>query len=63
MDTELNRLETQIEQLITLYTALRDENRDLRAHKSRLETENRQLMNKIDLAAEKLEAVLDRLPQ
>jgi uncharacterized protein (TIGR02449 family) len=63
MDAELNRLEAQIEQLITMYTALRDENRELRAHKSRLETENRQLMHKIDLTAEKLEAVLDRLPQ
>jgi len=63
MDAELNRLEAQIEQLISMYAALRDENRELRAHQSRLEAENRQLMSRIDLAAEKLEAALTRLPQ
>ncbi|MDR0717107.1 MAG: hypothetical protein LBE06_01090 [Azoarcus sp.] len=63
MDAELNRLEAQLEQLISVYTALRNENRELRMHKSRLEAENRLLSSKVDLAAEKLEAVLARLPQ
>ncbi|MCL2875489.1 MAG: hypothetical protein FWF12_04180 [Betaproteobacteria bacterium] len=63
MDAELNRLEAQLEQLISMYAALRDENRELRAHQSRLEAENRQLTSKIGLATEKLEAVLTRLPQ
>ncbi|MCL2876910.1 MAG: hypothetical protein FWF12_11670 [Betaproteobacteria bacterium] len=63
MDTELNRLEAQLEQFISMYAALRDENRELRAHQSQLEAENRQLTSKINLATEKLEAVLARLPQ
>ncbi|MDR0702157.1 MAG: hypothetical protein LBF61_07065 [Azoarcus sp.] len=63
MDAELTRLETQLEQLISMYAALRGENRELRTQKSRLEAENRLLMSKVDLAAEKLEAVLTRLPQ
>jgi len=63
MDAELNRLEAQLEQLISTFAALRDENRELRVRQSRLEAENRQLTSKIDLATEKLEAVLARLPQ
>jgi uncharacterized protein (TIGR02449 family) len=63
MDAELNRLEAQLEQLISMYAALREENRELRAQQSRLEAENRQLMSKVSLAAEKLETVLAKLPQ
>ncbi|MDR2926406.1 MAG: hypothetical protein LBU76_10760 [Azoarcus sp.] len=63
MDAELNRLEAQLEQLISMYAALRDENRSLRGQLSRTEAENRQLAGKIGLAAEKLETVLSRLPQ
>ncbi|MDR2014951.1 MAG: hypothetical protein LBP99_04920 [Azoarcus sp.] len=63
MDAELNRLEAQIEQLISMYAALRNENRELRAHQSRLEAENRLLASKIGLATEKLEAALVKLPQ
>ncbi|MDR3212713.1 MAG: hypothetical protein LBT71_02145 [Azoarcus sp.] len=63
MDAELTRLETQIEQLLNMYAALRNENRELRTHKSRVEAENRLLTSKASLAAEKLEAVLARLPQ
>jgi uncharacterized protein (TIGR02449 family) len=63
MDAELNRLEAQLEQLISMYAGLRDENRELRAHQSRLEAENRLLSSKIGLATEKLEAVVAKLPQ
>ena len=62
MDAELNRLEAQLEQLISMYAALREENRELRAHQSRLEAENRQLTSKIGLAAERLETVLAKMP-
>jgi cell division protein ZapB len=62
MDVELNRLEAQLEQLISMYAALREENRELRAHQSRLEAENRQLTSKIGLAADKLETVLAKMP-
>ncbi|MDR0634728.1 MAG: hypothetical protein LBF91_07095 [Azoarcus sp.] len=63
MDAELTRLEAQLEQLINLYAAIRNENRELRTHKSRLEAENRLLTSKVDLTTEKLEAMLARLPQ
>ncbi|MCL1861264.1 MAG: hypothetical protein FWG52_07000 [Proteobacteria bacterium] len=63
MDAELNRLEAQLEQFISMYAALRDENRELRTQQSRLEAENRRLASKVGLATEKLEAVLARLPQ
>jgi uncharacterized protein (TIGR02449 family) len=62
MDAELNRLEAQIEQLISLYTGLKSENIELRAVKARLEAGNRQLAGKVTFATEKLEALLARLP-
>ena len=62
MDAELNRLEAQIEQLISLYVGLKSENIELRAVKARLEADNRQLAGKVTLATEKLEAMFARLP-
>jgi cell division protein ZapB len=63
MDTELSQLESQIEQLISLHARLKADNVDLRGRVSRLEAENRQLGDKLRLAAEKLEAVLEKLPE
>jgi cell division protein ZapB len=63
MDAELNRLEAQLEQLLSMYAALRNENRELRTQQSRLEADNRLLVSKVNLAAEKLDAVLSQLPQ
>ncbi|MDR1424579.1 MAG: hypothetical protein LBI92_08260 [Azoarcus sp.] len=63
MEAELNRLEAQLEQLISMHATLRDETRELRQQKARLEADNRLLTSKIELAAEKLATVLERLPQ
>ncbi len=63
MDTELSQLETQVEELIGLYEAGKAEMRELRKRVSALEAENRRLTEKVGIAAEKLEAVLERLPE
>ncbi|TAH50196.1 MAG: hypothetical protein EYC67_03195 [Betaproteobacteria bacterium] len=63
MDAELTQLETQLEQLISLHGALRAENLSLRARVVKLEAENHQLTDKVRRAAERLEAVLNKLPE
>ncbi|ATE61062.1 hypothetical protein [Thauera sinica] len=63
MDDELTRLEAQLEQLISLHGALRAENLALRSRVVKLEAENHQLSDKVRRAAERLEAVLDKLPE
>ncbi|NMG34384.1 hypothetical protein GRF61_07975 [Azoarcus sp. TTM-91] len=63
MDAELTQLETQVEQLIGLYESLKAENRELRARVGRLEADNRSLSDKVKLAADKLEAMLEKLPE
>jgi cell division protein ZapB len=63
MDAELTQLETQVEQLIGLYESLKAENRELRSRVGRLEADNRSLSDKVKLAADKLEAMLEKLPE
>lgn len=63
MKTELSRLEQRLEQLIALYESDRLEGRNLRTRIASLEAENRRLADKVRLATEKLESVLDRLPE
>jgi hypothetical protein len=63
METELSRLEQRLEQLIGLYESDRLESRNLRMRIVSLEAENRRLADKVRLATEKLESVLDRLPE
>lgn len=60
---ELTRLEAQLEQLIGLYAGLKAENRDLRARVVKLEADNHVLADKVKLAADKLETLLDQLPE
>lgn len=60
---ELTRLEAQLEQLISLYGGLKAENRDLRTRVAQLESENHLLADKVKLAADKLETLLDQLPE
>lgn len=60
---ELTRLEAQIEQLISLYAGLKAENRDLRARVVKLEADNHVLADKVKRAADKLETLLDQLPE
>lgn len=63
METELSRLEQRLEQLVGLYESDRLEGRNLRMRIASLEAENRRLADKVRLATEKLESVLDRLPE
>lgn len=63
MDAELNQLEAQIEQLISLHGMLKVENLALRTRVVKLEAENHQLSEKVRRAAERLEAVLNKLPE
>lgn len=63
MDAELNQLEVQIEQLITLYESIKMENRELRARVAKLEAENRVLTEKVDYAVEKFDSMLNRITE
>ncbi len=63
MDSELSQLESQLEQLIGLYEAGKAEARELRMRIAALEAENRQLARKVRMATEKLEALLERIPE
>lgn len=63
MDSELSQLESQLEHLIGLYEAGKAEARELRMRIAALEAENRQLARKVRMATEKLEALLDRIPE
>ncbi|NLF55806.1 MAG: hypothetical protein GX576_15675 [Thauera phenolivorans] len=63
MENELTQLETRIEQLIALYGKLKSENVELHARVVRVEAENRALADKLKRAADRFEAVLDKLPE
>lgn len=63
MDTELAQLEAQLEQLIGLYERLKADNAGLRGRIVRLEADNRQLSDKVRLAAERVERLLESLPE
>lgn len=63
MENELTQLESRIEQLIGLCGSLKTENAELRTRVVRLEAENHKLAGKLKLAAERLEAVLEKLPE
>ncbi|HRQ56212.1 MAG TPA: hypothetical protein PLN31_02245 [Azoarcus taiwanensis] len=63
MDNELSRLEAQLEQLIGLYEAGKRERRELAERVVALEAHNRRLSEKVALATEKLETILERLPE
>lgn len=63
MDTELAQLESQLEQLITLYGRLKADCLDLRGRVARLEAENRQLSDRLERTGARIEAVLEKLPE
>ena len=63
MDAELNRLEHQLEQLIGLYQASQAEARHLHLRVARLEADNRVLSDKLRLATDRFEALLQKLPE
>ncbi|MBL8446013.1 MAG: hypothetical protein JNJ44_01220 [Zoogloeaceae bacterium] len=63
MEADLIKLEDQLEQLIARYTALREENRNLRLRTAELEVRNHALAAKVREAVTRVEAVLERLPE
>lgn len=63
MDAEITRLEGQLEQLIGLFESGRLEVHTLRTRVATLEAENHRLASKLSLAIEKIEGVLNQLPE
>jgi cell division protein ZapB len=63
MDMELSTLEDKIKQAMELCRRLRDENRQLREQLADAESDRRQLSEKIDGARDRLEGLLQRIPE
>lgn len=63
MDTEIAALEQQLEQLIALLDSGKAEARALRARVGALEAENQVLSEKVSRAADKLESLLEKIPE
>ena len=63
MDAELSRLEARLEHLLNVFATDRAEIAHLRQQLSQLAADNQQLRAKVDLAANRLETVLARLPE
>ncbi len=63
MDIELATLEEKIRQTTQLCRLLRDENRDLRQQLAELESDRKRLSAKIDGARDRLEGLLQRIPE
>jgi len=62
MDAELKSLENKMDQLVRLYQDTRRENGSLRQLLKDAETKNHQLVKKMNIAAERLQALLNNLP-
>ena len=63
MDMELSALEEKIRQAMDLCRRLRDENRQLRQQLADAESLRKQLSEKIDGARDRLEGLLQRIPE
>ena len=63
MEIELAQLENQLEQLIGRYGRLKAEHSGLHGRVAQLEADNRKLSAKLKLATERLEAMLEKLPE
>jgi len=63
MKSDLTALEQKIEQFLAFCQSLRAENQALRSRVAGLEDERQLLLNKIDIARTRLEALLIRLPE
>jgi cell division protein ZapB len=63
METELSALEEKIRQAVELCRRLRDENRLLRQQLADTESDRRLLSEKIDGARDRLEGLLQRIPE
>ena len=63
MDAEMAALEERIRQAVDLCQRLRGENSDLRQRVAQLQNENRQLADKITSARQRLEGLLEQIPE
>ena len=63
MDAEMAALEERIRQAVDLCQRLRGENSDLRQRVAQLQSENRQLADKITSARQRLEGLLEQIPE
>ncbi len=59
--SKANQLENQLDNLLSRYQVLRDENKNLRTSTSQLEVERSKLLEKNELATSKIEAMINRL--
>lgn len=62
MNVSLDPLERKVEQIVAVCASLRGENQALRAHVAGLEAEKAALARKVELARERLESLMARLP-
>ena len=63
MDTELEALEAKVEQVVALVGQLRAENEALRSQIAAGEAERNELRQKMTAARERLEGLLEKLPE
>lgn len=63
MNEQLSALEQRLDQILEHFAQMRDENQDLRTRVASLESENRRLREKMDAAAERVESLLEGLPE
>ncbi len=63
MEAELKSLEVKINQLVELCQRLRTENQQVRQELASALNDNKRLHDKIDVAAERLEQLLEHIPQ
>jgi cell division protein ZapB len=63
MNTELDALETKIEQVVALVHQLRAENEVLKNQMAAAEAERLHLRQTMTLARERLEGLMDKLPE
>jgi len=60
-ETDLSHLEQRIDELIDTVGSLKNENTSLRQQKDKLSTERSQLIEKTELARNRIEAMISRL--
>jgi cell division protein ZapB len=63
MESELKSLENKLGQVVELCQRLRTDNQQLRQQLASVLSENKQLTEKIDTASDRLETLLEQLPE
>ena len=63
MESELKSLENKLGQVVELCQRLRTDNQQLRQQLASALSENKQLTEKIDTASDRLETLLEQLPE